>query len=358
MPIVVMALATSAFGNELEDRTLNVLVLKPISRAAIVLPKLLASILVTAPLMAGAGVAVAVIALGDGGVRAALATGVALGVGAITYAAMFTWAGLLSSKALGFALVYVFLWEATLSSLFDGVRFLSVKGYTMGILYGLDETTAPAATATVTPTPRPPVTVTLSASKDTTLYEGTGGLGNGSGEHLFVGNTNSNRARRTLVLFDVASVVPSGATITSVSLDLRVDRTQAANTPVTVHRVLNDWGEGSSNASGQEGGGTLAQTGDATWTDRFVGGESWAMPGGDFVATASGSTAVGGIGLYSWTATPALIADVQGWLDDASSNHGRLLSGSESARRTAKRFASREAGATGPVLTLQYTPAG
>jgi ABC-2 type transport system permease protein len=141
MPIVVMTLATSAFGNEVEDRTLNVLMLKPVSRYAIVFPKLLGSVLVAGPLMAGAGVIVAVIALGDGGVRALLAVGLSLTAGVVAYAAMFTWAGLISSKALAFALVYVFLWESLLTSFFSGIRFLSIRGYALGILNGVDGVT-------------------------------------------------------------------------------------------------------------------------------------------------------------------------------------------------------------------------
>ncbi|MGH2541316.1 MAG: ABC transporter permease, partial [Ardenticatenaceae bacterium] len=51
LPIVTMALATAAFSNELEDRTLGYLVLKPISRWNIVLPKLVAVIVICAPLL-------------------------------------------------------------------------------------------------------------------------------------------------------------------------------------------------------------------------------------------------------------------------------------------------------------------
>ncbi len=141
MPIVVMSLATAAFGNELEDRTLNVLVLKPVSRGTIVLPKLAASIVITAPLLVVAGVAVTLIAVEGGGTRAALATAAALLAGVVTYAAVFTWAGLMTSRALGFALVYVFLWEGLLVTFLGGVRYLSVRGYTLGILHGLDEQT-------------------------------------------------------------------------------------------------------------------------------------------------------------------------------------------------------------------------
>ena len=84
MPLVVMALSTAAFGNEVEDRTLNFLVLKPVSRVSIVIPKLIGSIAFAAPLIVASGVAVTLIALGDGGGRAALATGGALLVGVIT----------------------------------------------------------------------------------------------------------------------------------------------------------------------------------------------------------------------------------------------------------------------------------
>ena len=141
MPLVVMALSTAAFGNEVEDRTLNFLVLKPVSRVSIVIPKLIGSIAFAAPLIVASGVVVTLIALDDGGVRAALATGGALLVGVITYAAVFTWAGLVSTKALGIAVVYVFLWELLLASLLSGIRYLSIRGYTLSILHGLDDAT-------------------------------------------------------------------------------------------------------------------------------------------------------------------------------------------------------------------------
>ena len=54
---------------------------------------------------------------------------------------MFTWAGLVSTKALGIAVVYVFLWELLLASLLSGIRYLSIRGYTLSILHGLDNAT-------------------------------------------------------------------------------------------------------------------------------------------------------------------------------------------------------------------------
>ena len=148
LPIVIMVLATASFGNELEDRTLSFLVLKPLPRSLIVLPKLLAAVVVGGPLLIASGVAAtllgasslgAVLLVTDGGGRAALAVGVAVLAGVVAYAAIFTWAGLMSTRALAFALVYVFLWEGLVSTFLGGVRYLSVRGYTLAILHGMDD---------------------------------------------------------------------------------------------------------------------------------------------------------------------------------------------------------------------------
>ena len=139
MPIVTMALSTAVFGNELEDRTLSYLVLKPIPRWRIALPKLLAPIVIAAPLLVASGVAATIIGL-DSGPRAAAAVGAALFAGVVTYAAIFTWAGLMSTRAIVFALIYVFLWEGLISSFIHGVDYLSVRGYTLAIMHGIDGT--------------------------------------------------------------------------------------------------------------------------------------------------------------------------------------------------------------------------
>ncbi len=137
LPIVTMAVATAALGNELDDRTLSNLVLKPIPRWQIVLPKYLASLLVVAPLVVASGVGATVLSNPD--FQAALAIGVALFAGVATYAAVFNWLGLVSKSALAFSLVYVFLWEGVALSFLDGVRYLSIRAYSLGIMHGMDE---------------------------------------------------------------------------------------------------------------------------------------------------------------------------------------------------------------------------
>ncbi len=138
LPIVTMALATAAFGDEIDDRTLSYLVLKPLPRWRIVAPKLMASIIVSGPLIIAGGVGATVIGV-EAEVQPALAVAAALAVGGIAYASIFTWAGLVTTQALGFALVYVVLWEGVIVSFLPGVRYLSVRGYSLGILHGIDD---------------------------------------------------------------------------------------------------------------------------------------------------------------------------------------------------------------------------
>jgi len=137
LPLVMLLLATAAFGNEVGDRTLVYLVTKPIARWRIVAPKLLASVAVGGiPVAVGGALAVAVIEGGDGG--GALATGAGLLAGAAAYAAIFTWAGLATRHALLIGLVYVFIWEAALAAYLDGIRFLSIRRYTLALVNALD----------------------------------------------------------------------------------------------------------------------------------------------------------------------------------------------------------------------------
>ena len=138
LPIVTMAMSTAAFGNELEDKTLSYVVLKPIPRWHIAVPKLLASIVIAGPLIIASGAIAAWIGLGSDP-RISAAVGLALFAGVTTYASIFTWAGLMTTRALAFAIIYVFLWEGLISSFINGVDYLSVRGYTLAIMHGIDK---------------------------------------------------------------------------------------------------------------------------------------------------------------------------------------------------------------------------
>jgi hypothetical protein len=202
-------------------------------------------------------------------------------------------------------------------------------------------------------------TVTLGASKDNTLYQDSlGALSNGSGTTLFAGSTGGGLIRRGLIEFDL-SAIPAGSTIDSVTLDLFLTQAQSFPTNVALHEVQAEWGQGTSSGGNRAGGGANATTNDATWLHTFYNTASWANPGGDFASEISATAVVGAEGaIYRWESTPALVADVQGWVNSSAANHGWLLQGDESQSGTAKAFATREDGtaANRPLLTVTFSP--
>jgi hypothetical protein len=162
--------------------------------------------------------------------------------------------------------------------------------------------------------------------------------------------------RRALIWFDLAGNVPSGATITDATLTMNMSMTRTGSGPVGLHLASQDWGEGDSNAAGEEGTGVRAADGDATWLHTFSPADTWTTPGGDFADVATDSISVGGNGKYTWGAGGSLISDVQNWLDDPTSNFGWMVVGDESSPRTAKRFDSTQNPVAGnrPTLTITF----
>lgn len=203
--------------------------------------------------------------------------------------------------------------------------------------------------------------VQLPPMKDNTLYQDPDGLwSNGAGQHLFAGRTAQvqNSVRRALLAFDVAGSIPPGATINSVTLRLNMSMTISGPQEMTLHRVVSNWGEGASDAFGNEGSGAPAEAGDATWRHTFFDTQFWSGPGGDFAAGPSAMAVVDQFGPYTWGSTSGMVADVQDWLDNPATNFGWVLIGNEAVSVTAKRFDSREnpVPENRPVLIVDYTP--
>jgi hypothetical protein len=200
----------------------------------------------------------------------------------------------------------------------------------------------------------------LNPVKDNTLYQYVpedGDLSNALGTHFFAGETGMGELRRGVLAFDIAGNIPAGSTILGVTLSVNMSRTGLNDArTIELHKMLADWGEGTSQASGDEGMGAPATTNDATWRHRFFDTIFWTTEGGDFSATISASQSVGPVGVYTWSSSQ-MRADVQSWLDDPASNFGWLVLGDESEILTAKRFDTRES-ANPPVLTIIYRPAG
>jgi ABC-2 type transport system permease protein len=137
VPLVVLAIGAPAFANEIEDRTLANLVLSPVPRWQIALPKLLATLTLAVPFIAASAFATAHLAfLGD--VRATLAVTAAAVLGVALYSAAFTWLGLVTTQAIGIGLLYVVLWEGFFAGFVPGVRLLSIRYQSLALMQGLD----------------------------------------------------------------------------------------------------------------------------------------------------------------------------------------------------------------------------
>jgi flagellar hook capping protein FlgD len=212
--------------------------------------------------------------------------------------------------------------------------------------------------ASVLPIQGTALTLVLEPKRDNTLYESpTGSISNGAGQFFFAGRTLAGARRRGVLAFDLSSI-PPGTAVDSVAVVLSMSRAQPGTHQVGLHRLLADWGEGTSDAPMEEGGGTASTPGDATWIHRFFDTPLWTNAGGDFVPTASASLGIGSTGFFTWS-SPALRADVQQWVDTPASNFGWLVHGDESGGETAKRFDSKDHPdpAVHPRLLLYLQPA-
>jgi hypothetical protein len=204
-------------------------------------------------------------------------------------------------------------------------------------------------------------TVFVEAGRDATLIEEPeGALANGAGPVFFVGRTNQrqNGARGGVIFFDIAAAVPRNARVESVRLALYATPSNPAPHPVALHRLLADWGEGDSFASG--GSGDFATPGDATWIHSFYDNDLWVQSGGHFVARASAERELAASDFYSWEGTRKMLADVRLWLAAPNRNFGWILLGQEMMPGTVKSLASREEPdeSLRPVLEITYRMRG
>jgi len=137
-PLVVLAIAAAAFGDEVEDRTLANLTLTPIPRWKIALPKLLATISIAVPFIAMSALVTTHVAfLGEW--RATIAVTIAAIAAVAMYASMFVWLGLVSGQAVGLGLLYIVLWEGFISGFIPGVRLLSIRHYAIALMNAIDD---------------------------------------------------------------------------------------------------------------------------------------------------------------------------------------------------------------------------
>jgi ABC-2 type transport system permease protein len=136
-PLIVLAIAGSAFAIEIEDRTIANIFLAPIPRWKIAVPKLLATFTLAAPFMLLSGIIASYVGfLGDSRAILAVASGVLVGVA--LYSSVFMWLGLWTTHAIGIGLLYVVLWEGFLTTWVKGIQMLSIRHYAISFMHGVD----------------------------------------------------------------------------------------------------------------------------------------------------------------------------------------------------------------------------
>jgi ABC-2 type transport system permease protein len=135
LPVVSLVFSTAALGAELRDGTITNLVLKPLSRASILLVEYLSALLATLVVLLPSLVAAQLLAANGLGL-AALLKGMLLGtiVAAAAYCALGLALSLWASRALLIGLVYAVVWEGAVVGSAPAASSLSVRGYAEGVL--------------------------------------------------------------------------------------------------------------------------------------------------------------------------------------------------------------------------------
>jgi hypothetical protein len=204
------------------------------------------------------------------------------------------------------------------------------------------------------------IVTTIEASKDNTIFEEFDDITNGGGSGIFVGKTgmlNGFNLRRGLIAFDIAAAgIPANAIVSAVTVTMFLVKDNDLDPlSISLHLARQNWGEGTAVGIGS---GAPASQGDATWGSNFFDISPWTTPGGNFRSTSSATTVVDDLGRdYFWNAG-SLVADVQAWINDSTTNFGWFIIGGENRNQSARYFSSREdseASHLPPRLTITYT---
>ncbi len=136
LPLATLVLATAALGDEIEDRTLQYLTLKPIGRFRIVFEKLLAVFLVMVPIVwLGIAVTWAIASIGNiDDMRDLLWPALVSSLVAIVgFGSLFLLLSMVMQRALLVGVFYVFVWETALSRFLPGIRSISIRHFTQSL---------------------------------------------------------------------------------------------------------------------------------------------------------------------------------------------------------------------------------
>ena len=133
LPLTALMFGTSVLGDELEDGTAVYLLTKPCLAGRFSCRRSSAPWLLTSALVGGAALIAGFIAIQDGDTGVVIGAAVGFAAGALAYIALFVLLSLLTNHALIVGLLYVFIWEGALAGVFEGIRYISIRHYTLGL---------------------------------------------------------------------------------------------------------------------------------------------------------------------------------------------------------------------------------
>jgi hypothetical protein len=209
----------------------------------------------------------------------------------------------------------------------------------------------------------------LTPSDDTFINAGNPGNNNGASLSFFTGTDGRDGVMRALLRFAMPSALQGRVTVTGVQLVLTIDAlgdgTAGTGATETLRAVLQPWVQGNGFGNtvmaftvGQACSGTIFG---ATWNQaNCATGTIWSTAGATVASTVSAQASTVGVpigGPVTWdsAANPALLQDVQSWIDNPTGNFGwRMSSSTEGNGTQAQRFFSTESGTTIPTLTITY----
>lgn len=168
VPILSLVMASSVFGQMVEDETLVYLWMRPTPRWTMAAAAWTSAVTVALPVtVAPLAVAAAVGTGGDPGAITAAATAAA--VATVAYTALFTFVGLLLRRALVWGLVYLFIWELFVARIGAGAARLSIGTYPASLMSNVSKVDIPLAEYSTTVSVLVPAMVAITSLVITTV---------------------------------------------------------------------------------------------------------------------------------------------------------------------------------------------
>ena len=147
LPLIALIVAAPVFADEIEDRTLTNLMLSPISRWQISIPKMLAAAAIVAIPLAITTFVSLLLVFEEDTYSAAIIGALGIVIGALAFTSLFAFVGTLTTRAVVFGIVYVFGFEALISTAIPGLKYVSISGNTLSILQKLNSNLIDAPTS-------------------------------------------------------------------------------------------------------------------------------------------------------------------------------------------------------------------